>query len=108
MKKPAVILSLLLTATLAIPARAQEVFDLLRKGDAAAVKVLIERSPQLASERDGDDDTPLHYAAVLGNADLVSFLIDKGAKLDLPNAERKTPLHLAATNDRRDAVATRL
>jgi len=108
MKKPTVILSLLLTLALAVPAQAQEVFDLLRKGDAAAVKALIERSPQLASERDGDGDTPLHYAASLGNADLVSFLIDKGAKLDLQDADRKTPLHLASMNDRRDAVAALL
>ena len=108
MKKPTVILSLLLTLALAVPAQTQEVFDLLRKGDAAAVKALIERSPQLASERDGDGDTPLHYAASLGNADLVSFLIDKGAKLDLQDADRKTPLHLASMNDRRDAVAALL
>jgi len=105
MKKPTVILSLLLTLTPAVPARAQEVFDLLRKGDIAAVKVLIERSPRLASERDGDGDTPLHYAAAFGNADLVLFLIDKGAKLDLPGADRKTPLHLASISDRREAVA---
>ncbi len=108
MKKPALILSLLLTATLAIPARAQEVFDLLRNGDIPAVKAMVEKSPRLVSERDGADDTPLHYAAALGDADLVSFLIDKGAKLDLPGAGRKTPLHLAAINDHRDAVAALL
>jgi len=106
MKKPTVILSLLLTLT--VPARPQGVFDLLRNGDIAAVKAMVEKSPQLVSERDGDDDTPLHYAAALGNADLVTFLIDKGAKIDLPDAERKTPLHLAAINDRRDAVAALL
>ena len=109
MKKPTVILSLsLLLLALAVPARPQEVFDLLRKGDVAAVKALIERSPLLASERDDDGDTPLHYAAALGNADLVSFLIDKGAKLELQGAERKTPLHLASMNDRRDAAAALL
>ena len=64
MKKPTVILSLsLLLLALAVPARTQEVFDLLRKGDIPAVKAMVERSPQLVEARDAQGLTLLHYAA---------------------------------------------
>ena len=106
MKKSALILSFVLTLTVA--AQSQEVFDLLRKGDAPAVKALIEKSPQLVDEHDSDGDTPLHYASLEGNIELINYFIDKGAKLELQDARRKTPLHLAAMNDRKDAVAVLL
>jgi len=82
MKKPTLILSLLLTATLGIPARAQEVFDLLRKGDILAVKALVGKSPRLVDARDAQGLTLLHYAAYGESPELVDFLIDKGAKPD--------------------------
>ncbi|MDH4196679.1 MAG: ankyrin repeat domain-containing protein [Candidatus Aminicenantes bacterium] len=89
-------------------AQSQEIFDLLRKGDVAAVKALIEKSPQLVEARDGDGDTPLHYAAYGGNVDLINYFIDKGAKLELQDAQLKTPLHLAAMSNRQDVVAALL
>jgi ankyrin repeat protein len=94
---------------LAAPAaQSQDIFDLLRKGDVAAVKTLVEKIPQLIEARDGDGDTPLHYAAYGGNVDLINYFLDKGAKLDLQDARRKTPLHLAATNNRQEAVGALL
>jgi ankyrin repeat protein len=89
-------------------AQSQDVFDLLRKGDVAAVKALIEKSPGLIEASDGDGDTPLHYAAYGGNVELINYLVDKGAKLELQDAQRKTPLHLAAMGNRRDAVSALL
>ncbi|MCJ7487919.1 MAG: ankyrin repeat domain-containing protein, partial [Candidatus Aminicenantes bacterium] len=106
MKRAVVFLSLLfmITAT----ARPQDIFDALRKGDVAVVKALVEKSPQVLDARDGDGRTPLHYAAVGGNADLINYLVEKGAKLEPRDARQKTPLHLAAMNDRKDAVAALL
>ncbi|HSQ79021.1 MAG TPA: ankyrin repeat domain-containing protein, partial [Candidatus Bathyarchaeia archaeon] len=89
----------------AAPARPQEIFDLLRKGDVAAVKALIGKSPQLVTAKDADGDTPLHYAAVGKDPGLIGFLVDKGAKVDAIGAGAKTPLHLAAQSDNREAVA---
>jgi hypothetical protein len=57
MRKPALILSLLMT--LAVAAQSQEVFDLLRKGDIPSIKALIEKSPELVNARDGNGDTLL-------------------------------------------------
>jgi ankyrin repeat protein len=98
-------MSIVLLAAAALP---QEIFEALRKNDAAAVKALVEKSPAIVDSRDGDGLTPLHYAATEGDVDLINYLVDKGAKLELQSARAKTPLHLAAMNDRRDAVAALL
>jgi ankyrin repeat protein len=102
MKRSTMALSLLLI--LAALAQSQDVFDLLRKGDVPAVKELIEKSPQLVEARDGDGNTLLHYAAYGTSADLIHYLIDKGARVDLAGAQAQTPLHIAASNDRLEIV----
>jgi ankyrin repeat protein len=93
---------------LAATARPQDVFDLYRQGDIPAVKALIEKSPQLVNGKGADGMALLHYAAYGKDVAIVNFLIDKGAKPDLANAEAKTPLHLAAMLDRREIVAALL
>ena len=89
-------------------AQAQEVFDLLRKGDVPAVKAMVEKSPQLVEARDAQGLTLLHYAAYGRSPDLIDFLIDKGAKPDVKDAEADTPLHIAAMNDRTEVAAALL
>jgi ankyrin repeat protein/SAM-dependent methyltransferase len=89
-------------------APSQEVFDLLRKGDVANVKALVEKSPPLVVARDNDGNTLLHHAANGGDAGLVSFLIDKGAKVEAAGQSGLTPLHGAAMNNRTDAVSALL
>jgi ankyrin repeat protein/Tol biopolymer transport system component len=106
MKRSLIVLSLFLILSASV--QSQDVFDLFRKGDIPAVKALIEKSPQLVEARDGDGDTPLHYAAYGQDVALVNYLIDKGAKIDLAGAQAKTPLHIAASNDRREIVGALL
>jgi ankyrin repeat protein len=93
---------------LSASAQSQAIFELLRKGDAPAVKALVEKSPQLVDARDQDGDTPLHYAAVGPDAGLIDFLAGQGARLEAAGSAGKTPLHLAAESDRREAVAALL
>jgi len=40
--------------------------------------------------------TPLHYAAIMGNPELVLLLLSKGASVDQPDQQGRTPLLLAA------------
>jgi len=109
MKKSTSVLFLFVSIlAIAVTAQSQEIFDLLRKGDIPAVKALIEKSPQVIDVRDGNGMTPLHYAAIDGNAELINYFIDKAAKLELRDAHHKTALHLAAMNDHKDAVAALL
>jgi Tol biopolymer transport system component/ankyrin repeat protein len=106
MKKIIPILFMLLILTGA--AWPQEAFDALRRGDMAAVRSMIEKSPQIVDAQDGSGNTLLHLAAAEGRVEWISFLIERGAKLELRNARQKTPLHLAAMNDRTDAVTALL
>lgn len=106
MRKIAFFLSL--WTALAVAAHAQEVFDLIGKGDVPAVKALIEKTPDLIRSLDPNGNSLLHYAAHRGDADLIRFLIDKGISPDLVGAGKKTPLHLAATFNQKEAVAALL
>jgi ankyrin repeat protein len=86
-------------------AQSQDVFQALRKGDVEAVKALVDKSPQILDSRDSDGMTALHHAARDGNAALINYLVNKGAKTEIQNNHGQTPLHLAAIFDRKDAVA---
>lgn len=106
MRKP--ILTLILGLALAAPALPQEAFDLLRKGDTAAVRALVEKSPRLVEARDAQGLSLLHYAAYGRDAGLVEFLIDKGAESGAAGPSGETPLMVAASNDRAEIVAALL
>nr|WP_253309278.1 ankyrin repeat domain-containing protein [Rickettsia endosymbiont of Ceutorhynchus assimilis] len=46
----------------------------------------------------------LHYAVHYGNPDMVSFLIDKGASIEIRSKEGKTPLHLAVEEAKQNVI----
>eukprot|EP01094_Clydonella_sp_ATCC50884_P018071 TRINITY_DN3277_c0_g1_i5.p1 TRINITY_DN3277_c0_g1~~TRINITY_DN3277_c0_g1_i5.p1 ORF type:complete len:662 (+),score=132.79 TRINITY_DN3277_c0_g1_i5:69-2054(+) len=73
--------------------------------------------PELLSHRDNTGKTPLHLAARTGSLSCVAFLVEKivawAAKDELgplitfildKDAQKRTPLHLAAMNDHSDIV----
>jgi ankyrin repeat protein len=106
MKKLLLVPALISFAAAALAAGwAQDVFEALGRRDVPAVKALVEKDPKLVDARDASLRTPLHYAALGGDADLVGWLVSKGAKLELGDDHHKTPLHLAAMGDRTAAVA---
>jgi len=51
------------------------------------------------------EETPLHIAARLGNADIVTLLLKDGANVDAVTKDGATPLHIA-TKDGHDEVAS--
>ncbi len=63
---------------------------------------------RLADKPAGDasefDRTPLHYAAVDAQPEVIPLLLDKGADPDARTGAEETPLHLAARHDRHDLV----
>ena len=54
---------------------------------------------------DKNKNTPLHYAAGYGRADVCKFLVDAGASVTLRNQDGKSPLDVAKLNDQDDVVA---
>lgn len=106
MKKLLIVPAIIAFAAAALAAGpAQDIFEALAKRDVQAVKVIVEKDPKLVDARDASGRTPLHYAATGGDADLVGWLVSKGAKLELQDDHHKTALHLAAMNDRTAAAA---
>lgn len=49
--------------------------------------------------QDANGNTPLHYAASLGQLELCSFLIEKGCPPDIKNKKRMEPIHAAILSD---------
>ncbi len=45
-----------------------------------------------------DKKTALHIAALIGNIDVVRFLIDQGADVSAITSDQSTPAHLAAAH----------
>jgi uncharacterized protein len=62
------------------------------KGNLAAVKSLIDKG----AEVNKTGWTPLHYAASIGNNDIVSLLLEKSAYIDAESPNKTTPIMMAA------------
>jgi uncharacterized protein len=92
-------LSTILTLCLAGAASAADVslIQAVKKNDAAAVRTLLAKSPDLkATEVDGS--TALHWAAQNDNAEIAGLLIAAGADVKAANRYNITPLSIAASN----------
>jgi ankyrin repeat protein len=88
---------------------ADAIHDACRKGDTEAAMKLVNANPAAAKAREASTGyTPLHIAAIEGNAQLAQFLINKGVEInataDAISWKRVTPLHVAI-NNKREAVA---
>lgn len=62
------------------------------KGNTAAVDALLAKGAEV--NRPGW--TPLHYAAAIGNNDIVKVLLDKSAYIDAESPNKTTPMMMAA------------
>jgi len=62
------------------------------KGNLPAVEALIEQG----AEVNKTGWTPLHYAAFVGNNDIVKLLLDKSAYIDAESPNKTTPIMMAA------------
>ncbi|MFQ6039423.1 MAG: sigma-70 family RNA polymerase sigma factor [Candidatus Poribacteria bacterium] len=65
--------------------------------NAGRLEKLFQENPDLANARRGPDGwTPLHYAADVGNFDIVKIILKYGADVNAQDAKGRTPLQLAA------------
>ena len=79
-----------------------DVFEACTVGELTRVKALVEQQPELINAYAPDGFQPLGLAAFFGHADIVEFLLKKGAEVNSPshNAMRVMPLHSAIANRR--------
>ena len=75
-----IVISLLLATTMM---QAQEIFDAVKKSDLAKVKELVEKDAQQVQAKNQQGYSLLNHACNLGHLEIINFLIDKGADMNL-------------------------
>ena len=74
----------------------QDIFQAVQQRDQAAVKTLLEKTPDQVSARNPDGMTPLHMAAAYGLLDIARCLIENGADANARDKLGNPPLHYCA------------
>lgn len=75
-------------------------FDLILRGDVNGLTELINAEPIDLNKATKDKRTVLYDAIVSGHKEVVSLLIQRGAKVNISDSSGKTPLHFAAIHYR--------
>lgn len=65
-------------------------------GDFDIVKAMIEENPEIVNAQDKYGFTALHNAMPEEEFEIIEYLIEKGADVEIQNEDGVTPLHLAA------------
>jgi cytohesin len=90
-------LALILVALVwSISAVCSEIHDAAKSGDLAKLNALLKDHPELASSKDADGWTPLHWAARKGHKDVVELLLANKADVNARDNHGSTPLFEAA------------
>ena len=76
----------------------QEVFEAVKAGDLAKVKMLVDKDPEIINAKNRDGMTILFAAVAYPRVEIAEYLISKGADVNVQNEFNTTPLHLACGN----------
>ncbi|NKB50627.1 MAG: c-type cytochrome [Rhizobiaceae bacterium] len=76
--------------------------DAVRKGDVAEIERLIDSGADLNEA--GAMASPLHFAAMNGQSDIVTLLAKAGADVDVQSTMLGAPLHIAAQRGNSDVI----
>jgi len=75
----------------------------VKNGDIAAVKEIVEKGVDVNADL-MNGRMALHYAADYGHADVLEYLLSKGAKIDLPDKHGITAILAAIYEGHEDCV----
>lgn len=81
-------------------------FYAAEEGDLKSLRIHIRKDPKLLKKTDSAGWTLLHYAADGNQLEVISYLVEKGAKINQRNGGGYTPLHVAAMSAGRGASET--
>lgn len=76
----------------------RKLFAAIKKKDIQEIKQLIAAKPSLINARDGNGNTPLHWAAGWCLEEIAIFLLNSGADVNAKAKRGGSPLHGAAGN----------
>lgn len=82
----------------------EDIFHWCREGNALQVRVWLDDTEHDMNQGDDHGFSPLHWAAKEGHLNLVTLLIQRGARVNATNMGDDTPLHLATAHGHRDIV----
>ncbi len=67
-------------------------------------KIFVEANNNIINEQDKEGYTPLHYACIRGNHQMVDYLLSQGANQNIANNAGYTPLHVACEHQQVETV----
>jgi len=82
----------------------EKIQKMIKNGKISEVKKMFQAKIDV-NETDSKGNTALHTAALMNDADLISYLIFTGANTELKNYSGDTPLHIALKNNNLESAA---
>jgi ankyrin repeat protein len=99
------VVALLSGAAAPVSAAESPIFDAAKRGDLGTVRQLVQSDPAELKKKDAAfGATPLHWAALRGHKDVVTFLLSAGADTKATNRDGETPLQVARRAGKNDVV----
>ena len=75
-------------------------------GDIETIQYLLKLKPDSSQSQCASEGTPLHYACMKGDIDMVKIFIAHGFFVNISNGFGKIPLHYACIRGKADVVKT--